>query len=180
MSVTAFVSEGTRRMAHQLDDLLERWNLRSSSDTEERYVLAQILEVGNIRPVVKKRKLFSNASVIAGMSKLSTEELTSLRLELDTRNNDAKLQIRHFNVQASGTKDFEWLQQARNIQETYASLIQILQLESGKRKKSLKPFGDIFVEVAEEILPIDLFNKVHNLARIRYGVIKDQRGGGAK
>lgn len=180
MGVRVLVSEGTRRMAHQLDDLLDRWRLSKSDDDSPPSILAAITKGDRPKPIAEIKKYVVADSMIAVLADMSWDELRKLHAEAISENNQAKVQIGVFQTQSRDRKDFEWLQQARYIQSVYVSIIQAVQMEFGRRRKTpdgptqtqttrkrkrmeySKLFEREFIEVARAMLPEDTMNRLHD------------------
>lgn len=126
-------SQGSRSMAHQLDDLLERWKLRRETDKPKRDIVAGIAKVRKVRPLYDTEATFEQEGAIAALADLKDTELVELRMEIQNNLLEVKLQRTAY-VQEK-RNNMAWWREAETTRRAYVTLLDLVIAEGRRRKE---------------------------------------------
>jgi len=173
--MTVFTSEGSRKLAHQLDDLMERWKLRHEGDEVYENRIAKIATIDNVKPIVELEKFIVTQTIVSTLEKMNYDDLGKLLLESHQKGREIKAQMNEFTRSRGGDPNKnKWFVHAKYIMSCYGSLSQAVQAEMGKKHKSERKttFTVVFIDVAEEMLDKETFSSVKAEADRRFKEIQ--------
>lgn len=116
---------------------------------------------------------------IYDVSQMTDDELRDLRLDIEQENQKLKIELQNTTEQA----DSNWYQRATNAKYHLSRSLQIIQNEFGRRKAvrretmSERSLSDYFVDVARDLLPIDVFERLYAVAQSRKQKANDKGTG---
>ena len=167
MSVSAFVSQGSRNWSRELDDTIERWRLRHDiavrfPDQDKIATAPKSFSSGN--PVVLRMSLDQLSAYMAPISK---EALLDLKMQIDTIRAAvvSKMQLEAAHKGYDNVVYNIWYARAAKVKRICGAYSQAIQLELKRRSEGEKSdrrklgndFSHHFICVAKEILPDDIF-----------------------
>ena len=173
--VTVFVSEGSRRDAHALNDLLLRWRARHEEvasfalDTES-HDPTTLLTMGQIGKLVKHADYESLIDLKQSMEQLIEpvrRKLTSIRRKYHDGHNTSLHEHEALKARKSylGARHQMVLNELSKRNRARRSMAESLNAAEGAGE--LKSYNEIFREVAQSQLDADTLDKIHRGASVK-------------
>lgn len=167
----AYISDGSRNMAKNLNDLLDRWRLRHTKDEPKQSRLSGVANIPEIEEISPLEKFIVTDTITKKLSHMTRDDLGKLLFEVTQKQNDARAQINLFISKINGDPGKNrWYIEAAYVRDAYNSLSEAVRMEMGRKHKTEKAmtFTVVFINVAEEMLSKEQFLEIKQEADKRF------------